>query len=62
MRSLASNPGPVLADVRLVIWTLKTLKETYSQNRTLLETQIQNQVLSVEALGNCSSLLRCFGN
>ncbi|KAM4551893.1 dynein axonemal heavy chain 17-like [Odontesthes bonariensis] len=44
MRSLASDPAPVLADVRLVIWTLKTLKETYAQNRTLLETQNQNQV------------------
>lgn len=44
MRGLVSDPGPVLDDVRLVTWTLQTLKEAYSQCRTQLENQNQNQV------------------
>ncbi|KAM9719892.1 dynein axonemal heavy chain 17-like [Menidia menidia] len=44
IRSLASDPGPVLNDVRLVIRTLKTLKEAYAQTSSLLDTQNQNQV------------------
>ncbi|XP_034721856.1 dynein heavy chain 17, axonemal-like, partial [Etheostoma cragini] len=39
MRCLVSDPGPVLDDVRLVIWTLQTLKQAYHQSRTQLEDQ-----------------------
>ncbi|TKS79232.1 Dynein heavy chain 17, axonemal [Collichthys lucidus] len=41
MRGLMSSPGPVLDDVRLVIWTLQSFKEAYIQCRTLLENQNQ---------------------
>ncbi|KAE8290438.1 Dynein heavy chain 11, axonemal Axonemal beta dynein heavy chain 11 Ciliary dynein heavy chain 11 [Larimichthys crocea] len=41
MRGLMSGPGPVLDDVRLVIWTLQSFKEAYIQCRTLLENQNQ---------------------
>ncbi|XP_038575069.1 dynein heavy chain 17, axonemal-like isoform X2 [Micropterus salmoides] len=44
MRGLVSDPGPVLDDVRLVIWTLQALKEAYSQCRTQLENQQQDGV------------------
>ncbi|XP_073347414.1 dynein axonemal heavy chain 17-like [Pagrus major] len=43
MHGLVSDPGPVLDDVRLVIRTLQTLKQAYSQCRTQLESQNQNQ-------------------
>ncbi|TMS10032.1 Dynein heavy chain 17, axonemal [Larimichthys crocea] len=42
MRGLMSGPGPVLDDVRLVIWTLQSFKEAYIQCRTLLENQNQD--------------------
>ncbi|XP_071347222.1 dynein axonemal heavy chain 17-like isoform X2 [Trachinotus anak] len=42
MRGLVSDPGLVLDDVRLVIWTLQTFKEAYSQIRTRLEVQNQS--------------------
>ncbi|KAI3374826.1 hypothetical protein L3Q82_021043, partial [Scortum barcoo] len=43
MRGLVSGPGPVLADVRLVIWTLQTLRDAYSRCRVQLEHQDQKQ-------------------
>ncbi|XP_036939011.1 dynein heavy chain 17, axonemal-like isoform X1 [Acanthopagrus latus] len=43
MHGLVSDPAPVLDDVRLVIRTLQTFKEAYSQCRTQLESQNQNQ-------------------
>ncbi|XP_035860920.1 dynein heavy chain 17, axonemal-like isoform X1 [Sander lucioperca] len=42
MRCLVSDPGPVLDDVRLVIRTLQTLKEAYSQTRIQLEEEQQS--------------------
>ncbi|XP_074505903.1 dynein axonemal heavy chain 17-like isoform X2 [Sebastes fasciatus] len=42
MRGLVSDSGPVLDDVRLVIWTLQILKEAYTQTRTQLEDQQQD--------------------
>ncbi len=44
MRGLVSDPGPVLDDVRLVIWNLQTLKEAYSQCRVQLENESQVQL------------------
>ncbi|XP_040001510.1 dynein heavy chain 9, axonemal isoform X2 [Xiphias gladius] len=44
MHGLVSDPGLVLDDVRLVIWTLQTFKETYSQIRAQLEDQSQDRV------------------
>lgn len=52
MRGLVSDPGPVLDDVRLVIWTLQALKEAYSQCRTQLENQQQ-------VSGVCVYVSRC---
>ncbi|XP_056247421.1 dynein axonemal heavy chain 17-like [Seriola aureovittata] len=42
MRGVMSDPRLVLDDVRLVIWTLQTFKEEYSQIRTQLEVQNQS--------------------
>ncbi|KAM9349489.1 dynein axonemal heavy chain 17-like [Symphorus nematophorus] len=42
MRGLVSRPARVLDDVKLVIRTLQTLKEVYSQCRTQLEDQSQD--------------------
>ncbi|XP_018534553.1 dynein axonemal heavy chain 17 isoform X1 [Lates calcarifer] len=42
MRCLVSDPGLVLDDVRLVIWTLQAFKDSYSRLRTQLEDQNQD--------------------
>ncbi|XP_034411078.1 dynein heavy chain 17, axonemal-like isoform X3 [Cyclopterus lumpus] len=42
MSGLVSDPGLGLDDVKLVIWTLQSLKEAYSQCRTQLEKQKQD--------------------
>ncbi|XP_059200406.1 dynein axonemal heavy chain 17-like isoform X2 [Centropristis striata] len=42
MRGLVTEPGAVLDDVTLVIWTLQKLKEAFSQTRTQLEAQQQD--------------------
>lgn len=58
MLGLVSDPGPVLDDVRLVIWTLQSLKEAYSQSRTQLENQ--NQVQLQTTLHVCvSNVISC---
>ncbi|XP_044075484.1 dynein axonemal heavy chain 17-like [Siniperca chuatsi] len=44
MHGLVSDPGPVLDDVRLVIGTLQSLREAYTQCRTQLENQKQDGV------------------
>nr|XP_046265463.1 dynein axonemal heavy chain 17-like isoform X2 [Scatophagus argus] len=43
IRGLVSDPGVVLDDVRLVICTLQTLKEVYSQCKTQLDSQNPSQ-------------------
>ncbi|KAG7233944.1 hypothetical protein INR49_006299, partial [Caranx melampygus] len=39
LRGLVSDPGPVMDDVRLVMWTLQNFREAYSQIRTQLDVQ-----------------------
>ncbi|KAM7399948.1 hypothetical protein PAMA_004572 [Pampus argenteus] len=69
MRSLVVNPGLILDDVRLVILTLQTLKEAYSQCRTQLDQGqvelqtdtpglrgVQVQVLDSDCVSEPSSL------
>ncbi|KAG7219167.1 hypothetical protein INR49_003699, partial [Caranx melampygus] len=42
LRGLVSDPGPVMDDVRLVMWTLQNFREAYSQIRTQLDVQNQS--------------------
>ncbi|XP_040910342.1 dynein heavy chain 17, axonemal-like [Toxotes jaculatrix] len=44
MRGLLSDPGLVLDDVRLVVWTLQAFKQAYSRIRTQLEDRSQDTV------------------
>ncbi|CAK6981780.1 dynein axonemal heavy chain 17-like isoform X1 [Scomber scombrus] len=48
MRGLVADPGPVLDDVRLVIVTLQTLKEAYSQCRTQLDHHQEAHCVSLQ--------------